>query len=74
MARYARFHGKRAGVDTIISEHKNKGVASQPLCFYGGSEENRTPVRKPIHTTFFVDSLLFEFPVRRREQTRSAIR
>ena len=35
----------------------------------GGSEENRTPVRKPIHRTFFVDSLWFKFPLGRRSQT-----
>ena len=41
---------------------------------FGGDEENRTPVRKPIHTTFFVDSLLFRIPVWEREQTRYPVR
>ena len=29
----------------------------------GGDEENRTPVRKPLDITFFVDSLLFRIPL-----------
>ena len=49
---------------------KETGVAKQPLFLFGGDEENRTPVRKPIHTTFFVDSLLFKIPADGREQTR----
>ena len=66
---------KWAGVDTVIfNQKKPKGLQRNPFGFFGGSEENRTPVRKPIHTTFFVDSLLFRFPVGRREQTRSAVR
>ena len=36
----------------------------------GGDEGNRTPVRKPIPITFFVDSLLFKIPLGKREQTR----
>ena len=46
----------------------------QPPWLFGGDEENRTPVRKPIHTTFFVDSLLFRIPVWEREQTRYPVR
>ena len=53
--------------------HKQKGTI-WCLFAYGGSEENRTPVRKPIHTTFFVDSLLFRIPVWEREQTRYPVR
>lgn len=49
---------------------KETGVALQPLFLFGGDEGNRTPVRKSIHTTFFVDSLLFKIPVGEREQTR----
>ena len=37
---------------------------------FGGDEENRTPVRKPLDMTFFVGSLLFRFPLGEREQTR----
>ena len=29
---------------------------------YGGAEESRTPVRKPIHTPFYERSLLLKFP------------
>ena len=41
---------------------------------YGGSDGNRTHVRKPLDTTFFVGSLFFILPVRRREQTRFSSR
>ena len=29
---------------------------------FGGGEESRTPVRKPIHTPFYERSLLLKFP------------
>ena len=54
-----------------LAKEKNRARRS---FFFGGSEENRTPVRKPIHTTFFVDSLLFKIPVWEREQTRYPVR
>ena len=47
-----------------------KGTPNGVPFAIGGDEENRTPVRKPIHTTFFVDSLLFKIPLGEREQTR----
>lgn len=36
---------------------------------FGGPEGNRTPVRKPLDMTFSECSLLFEFPLARRQQT-----
>ena len=44
-----------------------------PLRIFGGDEENRTPVRKPLDITFFVGSLLFRFPLGDREQTRYSL-
>ena len=38
----------------------------------GGPEGSRTPVRKPVDTTFSVGSLLFRIPPSRRQQTDSA--
>ena len=32
------------------------------VCMVGGPEGNRTPVRKPLDMTFFVDSRLLDFP------------
>ena len=34
------------------------------VCMVGGPEGNRTPVRKPLDMTFFVDSRSLEFPTR----------
>ena len=41
-----------------------------PRLLFGGDEGNRTPVRKSILMTFFVDSPLFMFPLGKRERTR----
>ena len=38
------------------------------VCMVGGPEGNRTPVRKPLDMTFFVDSRSFEFPARGAER------
>ena len=39
-----------------------KEKAAYATFLFGGDEENRTPVRKPIHTTFSVGSLSFRIP------------
>ena len=42
--------------------------------FVGGDDGNRTRVREPLNTTFFVGSLSFKIPAHRREQTRFGLR
>ncbi len=71
--------GERVKTEHPVVGCRNKSALASPIfgcpAFRaGGDEENRTPVRKPIHTTFFVDSLLFGFPFIGREQTRSRYR
>ena len=51
----------------IPNAHKKEPL-SRLFCV-GGSEGNRTPVRKPIHKTFSVGSLRFKIPLGRRSQT-----
>ena len=51
-----------------------KGSTAWCSFLFGGSEGNRTPVRKPIHRTFSVGSLRFEIPLGRRSQTIYALR
>ena len=53
---------------------KNKKAAQGGFFVFGGSEGNRTPVRKPRGRTFSVGSLCFRFPFGRRSQTPFALR
>ena len=64
---------EQESIPRSTAKKKRAHLKMRPLLF-GGDEENRTPVRKPIHTTFFVDSLLFRIPVWEREQTPYPVR
>ena len=55
-----RRRGMRLGIAPYSPDDWGRQLAA------GGDEENWTPVRKSIHTTFFADSLLFWFPVKGR--------
>ena len=53
----------------------NSSVVTKQFGFacFGGPEGSRTPVRKPLDTTFSGCSLLFKFPLVRRQQTDFAL-
>ena len=57
----------------VPPQRRGPALCTDPL-LCGGSDGNRTHVRKPLDTTFFVGSLFFILPVRRREQTRFSSR
>jgi len=59
-----RHRGMKLGIAPYSPDYWGRQLAA------GGDEENRTPVRKPLDITFFVGSLLFKFPLGKREQTR----
>ena len=48
------------GADPIPRIHQEK--RARVGSFFGGSEGNRTPVRKPLDITFSVGSPFFQFP------------
>ena len=45
-----------------FSENKNSRIRGSTTDNFGGGEENRTPVRKSVYTTFSERSLLLNFP------------
>ena len=59
---------RRTQDDNFIQKQTNKSksttrkFSSSMLCFFGGGEENRTPVRKFIHIGISECSLSFPFP------------
>ena len=53
----------------LLSQWIKKFDKSKLVEFFGGDDGSRTRVRKPLDTTFSVDSLLFEIPLAEREQT-----
>ncbi len=57
--------------NSIKKENTHKNECSSSFEF-GGAEGNRTPVRKPVLTTFSECSLSFKIPAQRRRQTGCA--
>ena len=55
--------GMKFGISLHVPDNWGRQLAA------GGPEGNRTPVRKPLDMTFSECSLLFEFPLARRQQT-----
>ena len=54
------------GHDVTVEQ---KPSLCEGFCSTGGSEENRTPVRKPVRATFSECSLSIKSPLRERRQT-----
>ena len=52
-----RVQARAVALPGLGSTNAHKKEPLSRLFCVGGSEGNRTPVRKPIHRTFFVDSL-----------------
>ena len=51
-----RAFGQKESTATLIP------IVSKLRCFFGGGEENRTPVRKPLDTAFYERIRSFAFP------------
>jgi len=73
-----RFGEARAFIDIQYKWHKKQKHTSLSLinedldvCLFGGSDENRTRVQRPIHTTFSVVSQSIKFPTSERRLTGS---